>query len=140
LTAELNTVTNQYHMFDSNGNLGQIDVPPRYSHLFPGPNLSDTSAMGSTRTSKAESIGDRNINSFRSDSATRISIRRGRSSGSLTRQQHNAAELNQNRESAPSIPALVVEPEPKSEPSTEHITHNPRIEMSNEPPLDGERT
>jgi len=112
-------------MFNSNGNLGQMDVPPRYSHLFPGPNKSDTSSMGSTRTSRAESIGSRNTSSFRRDSATRISIRRGRSSGSLPRQQNNAAELNQNRESVPGIPALVVESELTNEPSTENITNNP---------------
>lgn len=112
-------------MFDSNGNHGQMDVPPRYSHLFPGPNQSDTSSIGSHRTSKAESIGSRNISSFRRDSATRISIRHGRSSGSLPRQQNNAAELNQNRESVHGIPSLVLESERTNEPSNENITNNP---------------
>jgi hypothetical protein len=106
-TAELQTVSDQYHRFDSNN--GQVEVPPRYSDLYPRINSLDRTSTQSGRISTTGSVGSRSLSSFTRNSASRMSMRRVRNSGTLPREQSNESGANQTKEPLPKHPDFIVE-------------------------------
>lgn len=137
-TAELQTVSDQYHRFDSNN--GQVEVPPRYSDLYPRINSLDRTSAQSGRTSTRDSVGSRSLSSLTRNSASRMSIRRGRNSGSLPREQSNESGANQSKEPLPKHPDTIVESDQTNEPVITSNTVNVNMDTANQPTLDEEIT
>lgn len=137
-TAELQTVSDQYHRFDSNN--GQVDVPPRYSDLYPRINSLDRTSTQRGRTSTTDSVGSRSLSSFTRNSASRMSIRRGLNSGSLPREQNNESGANQTKEPLPKHPDIIVESDQANEPVITSTTVTLNIDTTNQPAADEDNT
>lgn len=137
-TAELQTVSDQYHRFDSNN--GQVDVPPRYSDIYPRINSLDRTSTQRGRTSTTDSVGSRSLSSFTRNSASRMSIPRGRNSGSLPREQNNESGANQTKEPLPKHPDIIVESDQANEPVITSTTVTLNIDTTNEPAADEDNT
>lgn len=137
-TAELQTVSDQYHRFDSNN--GQVEVPPRYSDLYPRINSLDRTSTQSGRISTTGSVGSRSLSSFTRNSASRMSMRRVRNSGTLPREQSNESGANQTKEPLPKHPDIIVESDQTNEPIITSNTVNLNMDTSNQPTVDEENT
>ncbi|VDI24540.1 Hypothetical predicted protein [Mytilus galloprovincialis] len=89
---QIQTVSNQFHEFNTTEN-GQLDVPPRYSELYPVPSSSDQNSIDRSRQN---SVGNRSLSSINRNSDLRRPLRRGSNSGSSTQTENSSTESNQN--------------------------------------------
>lgn len=115
-------------------------MPPRYSDLYPRINSLDRTSAQSGRTSTRDSVGSRTLSSLTRNSASRMSIRRGRNSGSLPREQSNESGANQTKEPLPKHPGTIVESDQTNESVITSNTVNVNMDTANQPTLDEEIT
>ncbi|XP_063426632.1 uncharacterized protein LOC134710267 isoform X2 [Mytilus trossulus] len=96
---QIQTVSNQFHEFNTTEN-GQLDVPPRYSELYPVPSLSDQNSIDRSRQN---SVGNRSLSSINRNSDLRRPLRRSRNSGSAAQTENSSTETNQNNVPSPTL-------------------------------------